>query len=87
MAYALSGNIHFPGSFPGPKSEKILFGNNPEEDDSRRLDAGLDIIAGYALKPDLFLKAALDWGLINPALSPLKVKTRCLGVMVAYLIK
>lgn len=87
LGYALSGKINFPAGFPGPKSEKIIFGNNPDEDDSRRLDAGVEMMAIYSIEPALSLKAVLDWGMINPALKPLRVNTRCVGIMFNYLLK
>lgn len=82
IGYSISGTHTFRG-----RSYKIIFGSNPNEDDSRRLDAGLDIMAGYVLKPNLLVKACFDLGLINPAWKPLRVNTRILGIMVAYSLK
>lgn len=82
IGYAISGTHTLGG-----RSYKIIFGSDPNKDDSRRLDAGLDAMAEYVFTPNLFLKACLDVGLINPALPPLRVNTRTLGIMVAYLLK
>jgi hypothetical protein len=82
IGYAMSGKHTFRG-----KTSKIYFGNNPDLDDSKRLDAGLDFMAGYVIKPNLALKGCFDLGLINPALSPLKVKSRVFGIMINYLLK
>lgn len=82
IGYAISGTRTFRGS-----TYKIIFGNNLNTDDSKRLDAGINVMAGYTLKTDLLLKISFDLGLINPALQPLKVNTRMLGIMVAYLLK
>lgn len=82
IGYAISGTRTFRGS-----TYKIMFGGNPNADDSRRLDAGIDVMAGYTLKTNVLVKISFDLGLINPALEPLKVNTRILGIMVAYFLK
>ena len=64
IGYAISGTHTLGG-----RSYKIYFGSDPNKDDSRRLDAGLDVMAGYVLKPNLFLKGCFDLGLINPGIA------------------
>jgi len=82
IGYAMSGKHTLGG-----KAYKIYFGNDPDLDDSRRLDAGLDVMAGYLIQPNLALKGCFDLGLINPGLPPLKVNSRVFGIMINYLLK
>jgi len=82
LGYAMSGTHTLGG-----KSYKIYFGNDPNLDDSRRMDAGLDVMAGYLIQPNLAIKGCFDLGLINPALPPLKVKSRVFGIMINYVFE
>ncbi|HLK30797.1 MAG TPA: porin family protein [Puia sp.] len=44
---------------------KIHFGNNPDEDDLKRLDIGVDLMAAYKINDKISLRAAFDFGVIN----------------------
>jgi len=43
----------------------IQFGNNANSDQLKRVDIGVDLMAGYRITDNILLRAAFDFGLIN----------------------
>ena len=83
FAYALSGKYVSQGV-----TTKIVWGNNPAQDDGKRLDIGLDALAGYQLDKKISLTAKFDWGIKDISAEPTfyKVHTLNFGITASYLL-
>jgi hypothetical protein len=60
VAMALGGKYKF-----NQYSETIGFGSDPNADMSKKFDAGLDLLAGYKVTPNIFVSADLNVGVLN----------------------
>ncbi len=83
FGYALSGKYTSQGV-----TTKIAWGSDPATDDGKRLDIGVDVLAGYQLEQDISLTAKFDWGLKDISAEPsfYKVHTRNFGLTASYLL-
>jgi Outer membrane protein beta-barrel domain len=80
LAYALSGKYTNRG-----ETTKIVWGSNPDKDDGKPLDIGLNLVAGYELQKNIILTAKFDLGIKQVAAeTDVKVHTRNFGVTCGY---
>jgi hypothetical protein len=81
FGYGISGNYVYQGV-----KTKLAWGSNPDQDDGKRLDIGIDALAGYQLTQEISLNAKLDWGIkdVSADQSFYKVWTRNFGITCAY---
>ncbi len=63
--FALGIGGHYKREDVSADKIKINFGNDPDNDDLKRMDIGADLMAGYTVNNNLMVRAALDFGLIN----------------------
>lgn len=70
-------------------TQDIHFGSDPDNDEAKKVDIGLELIAGYQLTEKIVLDASLDGGIINYANTQYftddpKVHTLNLGITGGY---
>ncbi len=86
LAYALSGRYTTHNGTDMTTS--IAWGSDVDQDDAKRFDFGIDILAGYELQKNLILTAKFDFGLNQIATSDagLKVHTLNFGITCGYFL-
>lgn len=62
LAMAVGGS--FKANY-GDGSQKIHYGSDPDNDEAKRGDIGLDLMAGYKLMDNIVLSANVDFGFVN----------------------
>jgi hypothetical protein len=80
FGYALSGKYT-----QGGDTYKIDFGSS-DLNDAHHLDLGIDVMAGYQLKPDMMLTAKFDFGLkdVSAQSDFVTIYTRSFGLSFVY---
>jgi hypothetical protein len=88
VGFALAGKYHRSGGDSPTVSPKISFGNDENTNDLKRLDFGLNLLAGYQVQKDLFVTAKFDLGLINisPSKNDVVYHTRSFALSACYLL-
>lgn len=65
LAMGISGKLKIEMEGVGSESEKVKFGNDPDEDHYKRMDIGANILAGYHISSNLFISAQFNHGFSN----------------------
>lgn len=86
VGWALSGKYHRSGGGLEDVSTKISFGNDENENDLKRLDAGLNFLVCYQLKKTISAIAKFDLGITNisPGSTDIVYHTRSFAIGIGY---
>ena len=87
IGFALSGKYHRSGGDEPSATVDISFGNDENTNDLKRLDAGINLLAGYQVQKNLLLSARFDLGIINisPSKDDIVYHTRSFAISAGYL--
>jgi len=87
LAAGLSGK--YSSKDVGYKSS-IGFGSDPDNDEAKRFDAGIDLVAGYRVRDNIILTANFDFGIVNylntAYFTASSAHTLNLGITAGYLL-
>jgi hypothetical protein len=87
LAAGLSGAYSSKGN--GFKSS-IGFGSDADNDEAKRFDAGIDLVAGYMIRDNIILTANFDFGIVNYVntayFTASSAHTLNLGITAGYLL-